>query len=453
MLPIGTQLGRLRYRDVYLEYDGPQLFSAQNDRGKLYLAVHAPKDARGDNWLWAEISRKRLTLLEANSIELVEPFCNPPSGRVIVVTYAGENTFVEEVAPESLPSKWFPRAGVVLRDDDDGLDPPPRGELDNASAYAIGKHLIDINANEVKPYSLSAHGQITPMWRHSDEGRAILAALKVPVVEAANRSGRIVCDIVLSPETHREDVPLIHLGSFFIATQNLVDEFGRSDDPPKTRAGRRALTDRTQLSAVATFPSSFGIRIEATTGSTIPDERIAVTFDRILRLLNSRGDRTTIQQILQPLSPRARLRFRTFTRALYELGTGFSAQMGVPGLDAETTAAGSQQDVARMAAVLEAETQTAIKEYDFVGRLLGASLRTRFFLLEGAEQTISGWISDEAMPQMQARELGVTHNARVRTTTDVNEATGEEIQHHLLISIQPIVESRSRQDDSGSKKI
>jgi L-rhamnose mutarotase len=438
MLPTGTELGALRYQEIYLDYDGPQLFSAKGAEGRLFLAMHAPRDAAGDNWLWLEVSPNLLANIEANKVDLYSAFNTDKENGLYVVTWRSNEVFVRQTNSAEIPERWLPRPGVFLIDDDEE-EADTASDSQPALQRSVRSEISSYFPDDISQLLKSFSNEDTPVWRDEPNVHVMLAAMRVPPHEAAQHTGRIICDFIIQPGQDRTDVGTLALGNFLVKTQRMVDAFGGGFTRPKPNtAAARNLKSRMELRAVAPFPGSFGLRLEAMTGSTVPDKSLTAAFDTLFRLLAAGRNLSAVRQILAPLGRRAAVQYRAFAKALAEVSGDFAAELGTPGAQASefTTIRGSE--VATLAKLLDQEVLEETRDDDFFGRLMGASLRNKLFLLEGKDKAISGRIADEALPEMANKTLSAMHKARIRTITEINETTGEEIEHHVLLKIEAI---------------
>ncbi len=115
-LPDNTLLGRLSMVEVYVEYDGPVLFSAVNESGAYYIAVAVDDDKAATHWIYTPVSRKVLERVRAGEIDVSLPFRRPADGhlvRVVTPRRGGKDT-AEIVRRENVPDRDLPRKGFPL---------------------------------------------------------------------------------------------------------------------------------------------------------------------------------------------------------------------------------------------------------------------------------------------------------------------------------------------------
>jgi Family of unknown function (DUF6575) len=110
------ELGPLEFIDLYLDYDGPRLFSCKDGRGHLYVAVWVHESETSDVWLYAPVSRKRLLDIEADNVDLRSAFAATESGKVLKLSNSHESAppLIETIDCSDIPEEWLPLAGSSL---------------------------------------------------------------------------------------------------------------------------------------------------------------------------------------------------------------------------------------------------------------------------------------------------------------------------------------------------
>jgi hypothetical protein len=114
-LPEGTAMGRLEIINVYINYDGPRLFSCRNDFDVRFFGVFADEDDFADRYLFAAADQTRFREVEAGHVPLWEAFNNPSWGQLFVYEVTpGGSTSLEAVDPLNVDPDWFPDAEARL---------------------------------------------------------------------------------------------------------------------------------------------------------------------------------------------------------------------------------------------------------------------------------------------------------------------------------------------------
>jgi hypothetical protein len=418
MLPVGTTLGDLRLDRVFIEFDGPQLFSCVNQDGQYFFAVHAPSSEGLDNWLYVRVSPMRLAAIVGGIVALHDAFASPEGGEVQVVSFSSaggsEAIKVTSVNPSDLDSDWLPDPGEFLED---------------APLYAS-------NYPVTEAYKLpSVLTNPQPMWELDPAILAFLKSRRTPVEVVANRAFRSVFDLVLNAFDHSTNLAASTLGKILISAQNMVDGLTPSY-PARTKL--TGLRSESRLDALAFFPSSFGVRLVTNVVPLITHPGLEVALDRFMALLSASTEAGTLHQLLHEFGPKAALRYKSFAKALAQADTDLLVELGVPGRSAASVATMSRKQVGLLVEFLDREVATATETFTFRGSLVGFSLRTKFFRLEGDDQDISGRIADEFLSSLVGKTVGGEYAADITSITEFNEATGEEHVRYVLTGLNEV---------------
>ena len=114
------EIGELYGLKVYIDYDGPKLFSCFDQNFKNYVAVLTDMSENYDKWLLVECSDERLNELEEDKISLYNFFKEPENGFLWLVTEDFEKmrNVAKTITPKDLTDKDLPQRGVYLNTKD-----------------------------------------------------------------------------------------------------------------------------------------------------------------------------------------------------------------------------------------------------------------------------------------------------------------------------------------------
>ncbi|WP_349368041.1 DUF6575 domain-containing protein [Salinarimonas sp.] len=404
-LPLGTRLGKLQYLEVLVDYDGPQLFTCKNSKGTVFAAVHGPEDENGDNWLFVEISDLRVRKMIDEEVDLHTIFRYPEEGkRLYKIVYQKDNVYVKAVNPIDLPVSYFPVADgkeLVLQE----------------SAFDIGEVVSRAPRAFESPF--------TPFWRDDGLVQDLLSSLRTSVSEAARISRRPVFDVTLKPygDQHRRYVPLQNLSGYLSALQRLFDVLGNET--------RKA----TRLNAVAVFPSSFGIRIEADDAGLFGDTGSDKAISLLLRVISATGELDSLRKELFDLSPSQISAFRAYVKSVRRMGTDVAFEVGIPSSSETMRAEASFNSIRVIERMLDRASEEKPELIFFVGNLRAVNLKSKYFLLEDEGVAIAGRISDSLLPGMQGKGVDTRQRGKIQVRRDVNEMSGEEATSYILLGL------------------
>ena len=116
MLPEGTELGVLKDVETYLYYEGPQLFSVEDENGQKYLVVLSDEnDAMNESlFLYVPVSEARLGEIISGRMMLKDAWDKSESGFVYKVYLRPSHDSAEKIPCNSIPPAWLPDPGIKL---------------------------------------------------------------------------------------------------------------------------------------------------------------------------------------------------------------------------------------------------------------------------------------------------------------------------------------------------
>ena len=458
MLPLHTRLGKLQIIEVLIDYDGPQLFSCMSDDGRVWIATHAADDSESDLWLYARTTQSRLREIVRGRISLHTAFISPSWNILELVRFdANQRAQVERVQPESVPEDWLPLPGEYLNLEQDSsealrifdnnnrisLTPSsvaPLQGLEQLSSrllnynyapsnYRYAPSRIDLPDFLLKP---------SPMWEMSPAALEYLKSIRTPTSVAATQSGKFVVDLMLEGDARGTQVPVDGLAKVLSSLQMVVNSFTDSAASGEERSSARYFREDTQMNALAVFPSSFGLRVESGVPALFANPALLNALSRIVDLLSKARETDSIADILRLTGTRSALRFKAFIKALSQSPGNVRVEVGTPGQMESRKADLTKATLQALARFLDEEVQRSEESLMFTGRLIAISLKTKFFMLENEETSVSGRIAETAMTSIRGRVIGADYIAELLLVTELNEGTGAEIERYILTSLAPL---------------
>ncbi|MBB3474025.1 DUF6575 domain-containing protein [Sphingomonas sp. BK345] len=422
-MPIHVEgVGTLRERQVLIEYDGPQLAVWRDQVGGDYLALHLPDELGQERWLLARSSPKRLSHIKAARLDLRSAFADAELGVVHILTLIGPAAATAvQVEPSTLPDDLLPEREQFL------TPPDQARQLATSTAVAVEQASMPVELRDP-----------APLWEISPAAIAYLKSIRTPVQISSAHSGRLVADLILRPSDGRTDVPVTALGAFLTSTQKLVDALALEEDHGRRGPVKAAIKTWTQLDAVASFPSSFALRVESHSGSVDPLTYGKAAFKKLLAMLSAADDREKLLVITSGMSGRAVAHYRAFTKAVMNSEAGFRAVVGFPDEAHASEVQITAEQVARTYRQLEANIATETTTVTLTGRLVALSLKTRFFLIETDNESYSGKVDENALSKVNLSRIGGTFIAKLAESFEVSDVTGEALIRHTLQDLQEV---------------
>lgn len=418
--------GNLSISSVLLDYDGPQIFVARNKGRSAFIAMHAIPDRTLDRWIYCRISNSRLTRYRNGQESLRKIFENPEFSSPIIVSYADDGASY---------INWLP-ADYVLRP----LLPDRDSFLHGGDSIGDEKHsmnaLVPVGATED---AIVVDRAKSPLWEMDPMVVDFLASRRTPAHVVADATKRAVIDFAFSVGKGRTDYPIRDLGSVLNSTQGLFDSLTLTDSESKERGPvPKGIRSDTQLLAVASFPSSFGLRLESASGDLLGDGRVIDALRIFIDLILSVGISDQFESVLRSMPKRSQRHFKAFARAMRNGKSDLSLKSAIPGQYSDTEAYLSKSDIVWMEKKLSNIVDDTEREFEFKGRLTGFSLKRRFFVLSNDESEYSGRIAKDIVHKINDKRVNHEHVSKIREIISVNEATGEEVPSYELIDIEEI---------------
>ncbi|MFM6203948.1 DUF6575 domain-containing protein, partial [Planktothrix sp.] len=82
LLPVSQFIGTLTIIEIYVEYNGPKLFSCRNEVGQTFLALWVDEEDDYDLWLYIAISIKKLNSIRQGHTDLHQAFLYPENKHI-----------------------------------------------------------------------------------------------------------------------------------------------------------------------------------------------------------------------------------------------------------------------------------------------------------------------------------------------------------------------------------
>lgn len=421
--------GHLSIREVLIEYDGPQLFVARNASGAIFLALHGPEEGKTDNWLYARVTGQRLSQLKAGAVSVRRMITDYAKGEIALVHYQddGEPAFrFAEI--DDVPESYLP-------DEESFLEPLQSSEIRPLPVpYAGARYWEDGMIDSDLPIPVEAD-----LWEFDPLTIDYLKSHMTPLNIVAQRRSRLIADVVFSPGSGRTDFPVPSLGKVLISLQKTLDSLA-SDVALATPKGRpsSALKKLTLLDAIGTFPSSFGLRVEANKGSLADANLIDIAFGRFVDLLNSITDERALKEAFSQHTIDTKLYFGEVIKEISKTGSSVRISAGSPYTTLVSHASVSADQLADLASKIGQINEENDDEEDFSGRLRAVSLKTKFFLIENDDESRSGRIAEFALKDISGRPIDALYRARLRERRVLHELTGEISSKYTLESLEQI---------------
>jgi len=112
-------LGDLRISSIYEEYDGPRLFSVENEVGSSFVTYWIGNDADYDNWFLIPCSKAKIIAYEKKNIDLLTLLSQQEQANFYKIEkpYSSlKESIITPMASKEIYSIKLPRAGLYVED-------------------------------------------------------------------------------------------------------------------------------------------------------------------------------------------------------------------------------------------------------------------------------------------------------------------------------------------------
>lgn len=410
--------GPLWIHKVLVDYEGPQVFLAKNSGRSQFLAMHALPQRSTERWLYVRISQARATRLERGHESLRRAFEDYEFTPPVIARFDGDHSTIDFHPDEDELRRLYPHV-------DSFLDTPSDLAPDNLKVPAI-----------VHSHVPSLPDVIAPLWETDSQVIEFFRRARTPALVASKITRRPVLDIAFAVGKDRTDYPIRKLGSVLTSTQSVFDALCASSSSPDRGPIPREYTAAAELVATASFPSSFGIRIEADHGSLIGDTLLEVAIGKFVSAIQAVKIVEEFDKTLQSFPTRAQRHFKSFATALKKGRSSFMIEAGLPDYDETIKAHLSISDVDWLYQRLRQKVSDVERVFETKAKLIGASVKSGFFMImteDGAEY--SGKMSDVALSNISEKRINFTHWVKIEERVVVNESTGDETYKYTLLDI------------------
>jgi hypothetical protein len=398
VLPVGTPLGSLSLDEVFVSYDGPQLFSARNAAGQRYLAVAVDEEGDVAVFLWVPVSAGRYMALRSGLTPLREVFLEPEESVFVVQSRYIDGTHkVRGIGPSEIPDDWLPDAGALM-----SLGTPTQVPF--------------------RPSELQVR---------ADEETRTIVALELD-----------------RPDLMRTEYPLRDLQELLADVQEAVHAMAAEAEGKATSTGSvpEYIVRDSELSLIDLQAASFVVILAPTLGDRMVEMPLAtLATDHLLSIIDAVDDSDQFRSAIAGLEQRAISKLRGLMEDLFDTNASLNAYLARPSGQLRLSAM-TPQGAGRGLEIL-AEASTTVAEV-FVERavLIGANVRTRAFELrdDSTDEKYSGKIDPDALGQVDGLQLGEAFRyiARILVEQSYSAAYAEPKTKHRLRMIRRLVEGK-----------
>lgn len=371
--------------ETFEYYDGPKLFSCKDRLGQLYLAVWAEELDDADRWLLVPMTSNRLRYVRSGKMGLRDAFVCSESEHVFEVLTYYDNE---------------PQATCLLQ------------------------------ASEIPDEDLPG---CAAKLHFSDVGELI--ALESTISERAYQFHREVLDFALGGAlSQAHEIAANLLGAALLRLQNLAYALAI---PNLRSRGRMPLGARETylLKAVAAYPSSFGLRLEANVQSDILGESpMTRPLKLLMDLLEAGDDRERLREMFAVVGPTGLARYRLLLKTIKQGEATVGASWASP-TGGHRKARLTFQQLSRVLSIFDEEGELTQNTLPVAGDLVAIDTeRDSFKLRSDDRQLYYGSIAKSLSGNQYKVPARV--KAELLESFELHPDTGEERVSYELVSLE-----------------
>jgi hypothetical protein len=359
LLP-NDEVGQLVIGQVFVYFDGPRLFVAENPGGQRYIVNSLDSDDENSYWLMSAVSERRLFALLDGRLHLEDVFKNPEMGKVLrlVTDNTGHLSDFQVLQPSDLTSDDLPAPGFSLTIEDEP------STVTNAAFLAKS-----LNASILLLY--------------------------------------------LFPGRKAKEAPAYKVGKILTAFGDYVSTKIRSFIP--SASSDEDASKMFQLNMIGTFAGSFGVEL-AVRGD---DPRIATAIKDAIEELGSADDVDVFKEHTAALGDEQVGTLKKFLGELKNAETDLKIEAASQSDTEAVTASVPLRRLKEAVRSLKREPSVGKEQKTLVADLIAISLRTRKFEIKDIDnkETIRG--SMEAVIFQELRTIVLPGRYRVVIEADV----------------------------------
>lgn len=378
-------------------YDIPRLFVCTNAVGTLFVGLWYNETKTGDEWLYTPVSPSRLLQIRQGSWSLRDTFLKAEDGVSFLVKYDGQAQYCDVIPASEIEVENLPPVNDAL-----SITEPLPDEFNSLCLVerVSPKLLASQRKKEIIDFAISQHGldgQYAPI---ATIGRSL------------NSFQRIIEAIALR----------------LLAMRNT------------TKQRKKKAKDASRIMAVGSFAGSFGLRLEsAQSADLLGQSLVGDSLERFSTLLAVCDDEIALSTELQQLKPRVAASFRDFIGLFVERKTSFNYEWGSADSTRGYEAEFEIQKLTKVSSYVGRVISRISDEYDVIGILIGANLRTATFELHDVENGIkySGPIASIGMPSIESAKLNNVYVATLLESVETKVASGRRLTEYQLLELIP----------------
>ncbi len=387
-----TPFGVLGISEVWVEFNGPRLFTCENAAGHAYIGMWVMEGKDRDVYLFMAVSHERLETIRRGMM----PLC---------VAIVSSECGIEEVT-------FFPDGSV-----------------------AKSRHL---DAEQIPKEYLPSEDAVVTIYEDQEHREPEITSVTMAV-----RSRREIVDVCVDGGAARfHELQTRRLGTLLLNTQDLLDDLANPESATRGRLPK-ALIDETQFNALPVAAGSFRIRLASANACDLFfDTGMATKAARqMVDLIQACAKPDSLGPAAEGIGPRAAGKLRDLLGDLSADGLSLTVDWGSPA-DHRNVARLSGREVHEAFTALTQKALPVSSIFTVHGRLTGLDTDKRSFRFHADDGSLyTGSYTDncaeEVLMRLARQEGGTPSTATIEQIVVVVPATGETKTSNILRTLIP----------------
>ncbi|MCM0614428.1 hypothetical protein MOD31_00155 [Paenarthrobacter sp. TYUT067] len=401
-LPTNTLLGDLELEEVFVEYDGPRLFTCRSRTDQKFIAGWAEEGVDRDLWLYVPVSTGRLSAVRSGGINLRDAYLRPEGFLYVATLYhqGDEPDTVVPIRPTDVLDDWLPASDFALNLDTPTAEPALDPENLERLAVQEGRTRLDVQVH--------------------------------------------------LPDYYRTEAPTRAIGLVLVALQGVLENFGALElleEPPQAGALPIDVTSALASNVLALSAASFVLGIAATDGQDLFGESpFSKAVERLVTMAADAADSETVAQEVLQLKPRGARSYSRLIRQLAETKGDVTLNAGSPQFG-KRTAKLTAEKLDRLSQLLDAAIEQEPTEIRGRMTLVAADSEHMRFGLRDVESDVlyQGKVSAAALPEVSRATIHDEYEVILTEVALDEAATGQTKFTYTLEQLSHMVDGSSPQ--------
>lgn len=389
-----SKLGHLKIKEIYVYYDFPRFFLAENKTNNKFLGLSIEENDEYERWFYLPISLDRLNSLKNKILTINRAFKESEDAFLwdVKIFYEKTDPIIEIINCDEIAENLLPKPNKYLNYSDDKKN----------NQYDDLKSLSHSRAREI-------------------------------------------IDVVLNKGNDKHEIESEFLAKTLLNVQSLIRYMSIKDNKAKMSDSQR---NKTKMMVTTTFEGSFGIRLESTEQqlslfdiNSISDysRDLGDTLNLMLELFDPQSDYKKIHEIFNEINPFARSKYKLLLTQLKEAKLDIGINFGSYKYN---TSKNSYLSYTNIKSILNSLKKQNLKDTytdSFVGYLIGGNLDNNNFEFSVInDKAIKGKISK--LFTRKSLNLSKDEPCKIEAEIEIkiNDITQDEELIYTLVSINKI---------------